>query len=305
MKSVLKIFPLLLSLLLLLPILLVAKDDPKTDKYGRNYYLSKIEPHFSTFRWIKSSRVPMYEENSEFSATISVLNTKEFVEIVGGKLGLELTQIRIYDKTAGYIEGWTKNQFFYDKDYYGEPLEMSDQEINRRKEMVLKRKQDEEERRIRKLELEKANLQTAIIAASRADAKMMIGMSFEQVSNYLKKYYKEDAGYNENAVKTVKFNSKDAKWATSLYFSMENAKVNGVHIYSNSNGFPEKQANILLYETVQEFFYTLADVKNINDNITKSSGVMEKSKMPITVKTDNSKENPFIELTVGAFSGIE
>jgi len=305
MKSVLKIFPLLLSLLLLLPILLVAKDDPKTDKYGRNYYLSKIEPHFSTFRWIKGSRVPMYEENTEFSATISILNTKEFVEIVGGKLGLELTQIRIYDKTAGYIEGWTKNQFFYDKDYYGEPLEMSDQEINRRKEMVLKRKQDEEERRIRKLELEKANLQTAIIAASRADSKMMIGMSFEQVSNYLKKYYKEDAGYNENAVKTVKFNSKDAKWATSLYFSMENAKVNGVHIYSNSNGFPEKQANILLYETVQEFFYTLADVKNINDNITKSSGVMEKSKMPITVKTDNSKENPFIELTVGAFSGIE
>jgi len=305
MKSILKFYSPLLSLLLLLPFIIIAKDGPKTDKYGRNYYLTKIEPHFSTFRWIKSSRVPMYEENSEFSATISILDTKEFVEIVGGKLGLELTQIRIYDKTAGYIDGWTKNQFFYDKDYYGEPLEMSDQEINRRKEMVSKRKMVEEDRRIKKLEQEKANLQTAIIAASRADSKMMIGMSFEQVSNYLKKYYKEDAGYNENAVKTVKFNSKDAKWATSLYFSMENAKVSGIHIYSNSNGFPEKQANILLYETVQEFFYTLADVKNINDNITKSNGVMEKSKMPITVKTDNSKENPFIELTVGAFSGIE
>jgi len=305
MKSTLKIFSLLFSLLLLLPILLVAKDVAKTDKYGRDYYLSKAEPHFSIFRWIKRSRVPMYEENSEFSETLNILDTKEFVEIVGGKLGLELSQIRIYDKTAGYIEGWTKNQFLNDKDYYGEPLEMSDQEINRRKELVLKRKQDDEERKIRKLEQEKASLQSDIIAASRADSKIMIGMSLEQVSNYLKKYYKEDVGYNESAVKTVKFNSKDTKLATSLYFSMENSKVNGIHIYSNSNGFTEKKANILLYETVQEFFYTLADVKNINDNITKSSGIMEKSKMPITVKTDNSKENSFIELTVGAFSGIE
>jgi len=294
-----------LCFLLMLPFLLSAQDGAKTDKYGRNYFLVKNEPHFSTFRWIKGSRVPMYEENSEFSATLTVLGTKEFVEIVGGKLGLELTQIRVYDKTAGYIEGWTKNQFFFDKDYFGEPLEMSDQEINRRKELALKRKQDEEDRKARKQEMEKAQLQTAIISAARADSKMTIGMSFEQISNYLKKYYKEDSGYNENAVKTIKFNSKDSKWPTSLYFSMENSKVNGVHIYSNSNGFPEKQANILLYETVQEFFYSLADVKNINDNITKSSGIMEKSKMPITVKTDNSKENPFIELTIGAFTGIE
>jgi hypothetical protein len=61
----------------------------------------------------------------------------------------------------------------------------------------------------------------------------------------------------------------------------------------------------LLYETAQEFFYSLENVKNINDNITKSSGKMEKSGLSVTVKTDNSKENPFIELSVGKFGGIE
>jgi len=281
------------------------KDETKTDKYGRKYYQSKKEAHFSKYRWINKAKVPMFAENSEFSATVTMLETKDFVEIADGKLGLELTKIRIFDRSIGYLEGWTKNQFLHNKDYYGEPLELSDLEINRRKEAALQRKQDIEDRKKRQKEQEKTDKLNGIIAAARADNKNVFGMSFEQLSGYLKKSYKEDAAYNENASKTVKFVSKDAKWPTALYFSMENRKVNGVLIYNNSNGLPEKQADVLLYEMAQECFYSLEDVKNINDNITKSTGKLEKSGMNITVKTDNSKESPFIELSVGNFSGIE
>lgn len=277
----------------------------KVDSNGKKYYKSMNENHYAKFRWIAASKVPLYEDNSEFSPTLTMLDAKDFVEIIGGKLGLALTKVRVYDKTAGYIEGWTKNKFFYEKDYYGEPLELSKQELDRRKEIILSKNRADENRKKRKLENEKSEMLSSTISACRPDLKNVIGMSFVQVLSYLKKQYKEDAAYNENATKTVKFISKKPKLRTALYFSMENSRINGVLIYNSMDGLSEKQANILLYEAVQEFFYSLEDVKNINDNITKSTGKMEKSGMPITVKTDNSKENPFIELSIGNFTGIE
>jgi spore cortex formation protein SpoVR/YcgB (stage V sporulation) len=99
-------------------------DDIIMDENGKEFYKEKIEPHYSKFRWIKNRKVPVYADESKFADPITYLYSHEFVEIVDGKIGLELTRIRVAKKERGYVEGFTKNKFLFDTDYYSEPYNL-------------------------------------------------------------------------------------------------------------------------------------------------------------------------------------
>ena len=114
-------------------------EEYKVDENGKEYYSEKVEPHYSKFRWIKNRKAPVYKDQSKFADPVTYIYSHEFVEIVNGKLGLELTRIRVYNKDRGYIEGYTKNKFLFSVDYYSEPYELTEMEILRKKE-IAKRK---------------------------------------------------------------------------------------------------------------------------------------------------------------------
>jgi hypothetical protein len=276
-------------------------DDIITDENGKEFFKEKAEPHYSKFRWIKNRKVPVYADESKFADPITFLYTREFVEIVDGKMGLELTKVRVFNKERGYIEGYTKNKFLYDTDYYSEPYELTEMEILRRKEEAEKQLRREEERQRKNLEMQKEKEYNLAIASARDDSKSVMKMTYQQLSDYLKGKYKEDEVYTNNATKTLKFANTDA----SLYFSMKDLQVVGIHAIHNGEGFSKEEANVFMFEFIGEIFYSIEDVENINKYIVKKSGVFEKTEYPMSVKFDNSKNNPVIEITIGEFTGIE
>jgi hypothetical protein len=276
-------------------------DDIITDENGKEFYKNKLEPHWSKFRWIKNRKVPVYADESKFADPITYIYSKEFVEIVNGKIGLELTRIRVYNKEKGYVEGFTKNKFFFDTDYYSQPYELTEMEILRRKEESEKMKRREEERQRKNIDMQKEKEYNLAIATARNDSRSVMKMTYQQLSDYLKPSFSEDLVYTQNAIKTLKFTGNN----TSLYFSMKEGQVIGLHVIHNSEGFSNEDANILLFELIGEIFYSVEEVENINKYIIRKSGIFEKTEYPMSVKFDNSKNNPIIEFTIGEFTGIE
>lgn len=272
-----------------------------TDENGKEFFKEKVEPHYVKFRWIKNRKVPVYADESKFADPITFLYTKEFVEIVDGKMGLELTKVRVFNKERGYIEGYTKNKFLYDTDYYSEPYELTEMEITRRKEEAEKQIKREEERQRKNLEMQKEKEYNAAIASARDDSKSAMKMTYQQLTEYLKGKYKEDEIYTQNATKTLKFTGNEI----SLYFSMKDGQVIGIHAIHGGEGFSKEEANVFLFEMIGEIFYSIEDVENINKYIVKKSGVFEKTEYPMSIKFDNSKNNPIIEMTIGEFTGVE
>ncbi|MBN2856958.1 MAG: hypothetical protein JXN63_01015, partial [Candidatus Delongbacteria bacterium] len=98
---------------------------------------------------------------------------------------------------------------------------------------------------------------------------------------------------------------KFTKGTTALYFSMEEGQVTGIHAVNNADGFSNEQANVFLFEFIGEIFYSVEDVENINKFIIRKTGIMERTEYPVSMKFDNSKENPITEITIGDFTGIE
>ena len=276
-------------------------EDIMTDEEGKEFYKTKLEPHWSKFRWIKNRKVPVYADESKFAEPVTYVYSKEFVEIVDGKLGLELTRIRVFNGERGYIEGFTKNKFFFETDYYSEPYELTEMEIIRRKNEIEKQKQREEERQRKNIEMQKEKEYNLAIASARNDTRSVMKMTYQQLSSYLTPTYTEDLVYTQNATKTLKFTGKQ----TSLYFSMKEGQVIGVHVINNSEGFSTEDANILLFELIGEIFYSVEDIENINKYIIRKKGVFEKTEYPMSIKFDNSKTNPIIEFSIGDFTGIE
>ncbi len=272
-----------------------------TDENGKEFYKNKLEPHWSKFRWIKNRKVPVYADESKFAEPITYVYTKEFVEIVDGKIGLELTRIRVFNKEKGYVEGFTKNKFFYDTDYYSQPYELTEMEIMRRKDEAEKQRKREEERMRKNVEMQKEKEYNLAIASARNDSRSVMKMTYQQLSSYLTPSYTEDLVYTQNATKTLKFNGKER----SLYFSMKEGQVIGLHVIHNSEGFSREDADVLLFELIGEIFYSVEDVENINKYIVRKTGVFEKTEYPMSIKFDNSKNNPIIEFTIGNFTGIE
>ncbi len=276
-------------------------DDIITDENGKEFYKTKVEPHWSKFRWIKNRKVPVYADESKFAEPITYIYSKEFVEIVNGKIGLELTRIRVYNKERGYIEGFTKNKFFFETDYYSEPYELTEMEIMRRKDEAEKQKKREEERLRKNIEMQKEKEYNLAISSARNDTRSVMKMTYQQLSSYLTPDYKEDLVYTQNATKTLKFTGS----GISLYFSMKEGQVTGLHVIHNSEGLSNEEANVLLFELIGEIFYNVEDVENINKYIIRKTGIFEKTEYPMSVKFDNSKTNPIIEFTIGDFTGIE
>jgi len=276
-------------------------DDIITDENGKEFYKEKIEPHYAKFKWIKNRKVPVYADESKFADPVTFLYTKEFVEIVDGKMGLELTKIRVYNKERGYIEGYTKNKFLFDVDYYSEPYELTEMEILRRKDEAEKQVKREEERQRKNLEMQKEKEYNLAISSARDDNKSVMKMTYQQLAAYLTPAYTEDLVYTQNAKKTLKFANKDV----SIYFSMKDFQVIGIHVIHNTDGFSKEEGNVFLFEFVGEIFYSIEDVENINKYIVKKAGIFEKSEYPMSIKFDNSKNNPIIEMTIGEFSGVE
>ncbi|MBU4487168.1 MAG: hypothetical protein KKD38_09605 [Candidatus Delongbacteria bacterium] len=279
----------------------VTSEDIITDEIGKEFYKEKIEPHFSMFRWIKNKKVPVYADDSKFAEPITFVYSREFVEIVDGKIGLELTRIRVFNKERGYIEGFTKNKFLFDTDYYSEPFELTEMEIVRRKEEAEKQIKREDERQRKNLEAQKEKEYNMAIASARDDNKSVMKMTYQQLSAYITPTYTEDLVYTQNAIKTLKFTNEDI----SIYFSMKDGQVTGIHVIHNTDGFSKEEANVFLFEFVGEIFYSTEDVENINKYIIKKAGVFERSEYPMCIKFDNSKNNPIIEMTIGVFTGIE
>ncbi len=276
-------------------------EDIITDEEGKEFYKTKLEPHWSKFRWIKNRKVPVYADESKFAEPVTYVYSREFVEIVDGKLGLELTRIRVFNKERGYIEGFTKNKFFFDTDYYSEPYELTEMEIVRRKNEVEKQKKREEERQRKNIEMQKEKEYNLAIASARNDSRSVMKMTYQQLSSYLTPKYTEDLVYTQNATKTLKFTEKQ----TSLYFSMKEGQVIGIHVINNSDGFSNEDANVLIFELIGEIFYSVEDIENINKYIIRKKGVFEKTEYPMSIKYDNSKQNPIIEFSIGDFTGIE
>jgi hypothetical protein len=278
-----------------------SSEDFMTDQNGKEFYKERIESNYSKFRWIKNRKVPVYADDSKFAEPVAYVYSREFVEIVDGKIGLELTRIRLYDKERGYIEGYTKNKFLFGTDYYSEPYELTEMEIMRRKEEAEKQQKREEERQRKNLEQQREKEYNLAIASARDDNKNVMKMTFEQLSSYLKPKFTEDQVYTQNATKTLKFTGNNI----SLYFSMKDSQVIGMHIIHNTDGFSPEDINVFLFEMIGEIFYSVEDVDNINKYIIKKSGIFERSEYPMSIKLDNSKENPVTEVTIGEFTGIE
>ena len=279
----------------------VAHQDYMVDENGKEFYTEKIEPHYSKFRWIKNRKAPVYKDQSKFADPVTYIYSHEFVEIVNGKLGLELTRIRVFNKERGYIEGYTKNKFLFSVDYYSEPYELTEMEILRRKEIAEKKRIREEERERKILEIQKEKEYNQALILARDDAKIVMKMDYNELTAYFKGVYTEDAIYTQNAKNTLKFSGN----GISVYVTMTEGQVSGIHIINNKDGFSIEKANIILLEMIGEIFYSVEDVENINKYILKKTGIFERSEYPMSVKFDNSKVNPIIELTIGDFSGIE
>lgn len=275
--------------------------DIMTDENGKEFFKEKVEPHYAKFRWIKNRKVPVYADESKFADPVTFLYVKEFVEIVDGKMGLELTKVRVYNKERGYIEGYTKNKFLFGTDYYSEPYELTEMEILRRKDEAEKQLKREEERQRKNIEMQKEKEYNLAISSARDDSKSVMKMTYQQLSDYLKASYTEDLVYTQNATKTLKFSNKDV----SIYFSMKDGQVLGIHVIHNGEGFSKEEANVFMFEFIGEIFYSIEDVENINKYIVKKAGVFEKTEYPMSIKFDNSKNNPIIEMTIGEFTGIE
>ena len=271
------------------------------DENGKEFYSEKIEPHYSKFRWIKNRKAPVYKDQSKFADPVTYIYSHEFVEIVNGKLGLELTRIRVFNKERGYIEGYTKNKFLFSVDYYSEPYELTEMEILRRKEIAEKKRMREEERERKILEIAKEKEYNQALTLSRDDAAIVMKMDYNELTAYFKGIYTEDAIYTQNAKNTLKFSGNDV----SMYFTMTEGQISGIHAIHNKDGFSIEKANVLLLELIGEIFYSVEDVENINKYILKKTGVFERSEYPMSMKFDNSKVNPIIELSIGTFSGIE
>jgi hypothetical protein len=278
-----------------------SSEDFMTDENGKEFYKERIESHYSKFRWIKNRKVPVYADESKFAEPVAYVYSREFVEIVDGKIGLELTKIRVYDKERGYVEGYTKNKFLFGTDYFSEPYELTEMEIMRRKEEAEKQLKREEERQRKNLEQQREKEYNLAIASARDDNKNVMKMTFEQLASYLKPRFAEDQVYTQNATKTLKFSGDNI----SLYFSMKDSQVIGIHIIHNTDGFSTEDANVFLFELIGEIFYSVEDIDNINKYIIKKSGIFERSEYPMSIKLDNSKENPVTEITIGEFTGIE
>ncbi|MFO7809908.1 MAG: hypothetical protein R6V47_00865 [Candidatus Delongbacteria bacterium] len=276
-------------------------EDYYVDEYGKEFYAEKLEDHYAKFRWVKNRKVPVYSDESKFADPVTYVYSKEFVELVDGRLGLELTRVRVFSKERGYVEGYVKNRFLYSKDYYSEPYELTEMEILRRREIEEKRKQREEERRQKNIEIQKQKDYNLAIASARTDNKSVMRMTYLDLSSYLSGSYTEDLVYTQNSTRTLKF----TKGNISLYFSMEDGQVTGFHCVNNIDGFSKEEKNVFLFEFIGEIFYEIEDTENINKYIFTRSGRMERTEYPITLKFDNSKENPITEITVGDFTGVE
>ena len=279
----------------------VSHEEYMVDENGKEFYSEKIEPHYSKFRWIKNRKAPVYKDRSKFADPVTYIYSREFVEIVDGKLGLELTRIRVYNKTRGYIEGYTKNKFLFRVDYYSEPYELTEMEILRRKELAEKKRQREEERERKLLEIQKEKEYNQALTLARDDAYIVMKMNYRELTAYFKGIYTEDAVYTQNAKNTLKFSGNNI----SIYFTMTEGQISGIHAVHNKDGFSIEKSNVLLLELIGEIFYSVEDVENINKYILKKYGVFERSEYPMSMKFDNSKVNPIIEMTIGEFSGIE
>ncbi|MBN2790821.1 MAG: hypothetical protein JXR69_11570 [Candidatus Delongbacteria bacterium] len=279
----------------------ITHEEYMVDENGKEFYSEKVEPHYAKFRWIKNRKAPVYKDQSKFADPVTYIYSREFVEIVDGKLGLELTRIRVYNKERGYIEGYTKNKFLFSVDYYSEPYELTEMEILRRKEIAEKKRMREDERERKLLEIQKEKEYNQALTLARDDAKIVMKMNYNELIAYFKGIYTEDAIYTQNAKNTLKFSGKDI----SIYVTMVEGQVSAIHAVHNRDGFSIEQANVLLLELLGEIFYSVEDVENINKYILKKYGVFERSEYPMSIKFDNSKTNPIIELTIGNFSGIE
>ena len=279
----------------------VVHEEYMVDENGKEFYSEKVEPHYSKFRWIKNRKAPVYKDHSKFADPVTYIYSHEFVEIVTGKLGLELTQIRVYNKERGYIQGYTKNKFLFSVDYYSEPYELTEMEILRRKEIAEKKRHREEERERKLLEIQKEKEYNEALTSSRDDASIVMKMTYPELTTYFKGIFTEDAIYTQNAKNTLKFSGNNI----SIYFTMTEGQVSGIPAIHNKDGFSIEKANVLLLELLGEIFYSVEDVENINKYILKKTGVFERSEYPMSIKFDNSKANPIIELSIGDFSGIE
>jgi len=279
----------------------VANEEYMVDENGKEFYTEKVEPHYSKFRWIKNRKAPVYKDRSKFADPVTYIYSHEFVEIADGKLGLELTRIRVFNKERGYIEGYTKNKFLFSVDYYSEPYELTEVEILRRKEIAEKNRMREEERERKIVEIQKEKEYNQALTMARDDAKIVMKMDYNEVTAYFKGIYTEDAVYTQNAKNTLKFSGRDI----SIYLTMTEGQVSGIHAVHNTDGFSIEKANVLLLELLGEISYSVEDVENVNKYILKKYGVFPRSEYPAIIKFDNSKSNPIIEITIGVFSGIE
>ena len=272
------------------------------DKYGKEFFSKKKEVHYSTFKRVKQSKIPVYSKKNVTSDLIKYLDALEFVELVDGKLGVSFAKIRAYHKLKGYIEGYTKVSFFFKKKYYSEPFELSELEVARLKELSEKRINLKKKRERRKIEREREQLFNEVILSSRENVLQVLGMTFKDIVSYLKDTgYKLDNQYNINASKTVKFESS----VSSIYFTFLDKNIVGFKIISNTEGFTEKELYITLYETVGEIYHSIDKIEEINESIIKKFGIMNNTKQNIIIKADKTKDNPILEITIGDFSGIE
>lgn len=272
------------------------------DKYGKEFISKKSEVSYAIFKRIKQDRIPIYSERKVASDLVKYLGALEFVELVDGKMGVTFAKIRAYHKVKGYVEGYTKVSFFFKQSYFSEPFEMSVVEIKRLKDLENKKIELKAKREKRKEQRRKEQIFNDVILGARESILQVLDMNYSEVVNYLKPTtYKLDNMYNTNASKTIKFESPES----SIYFTFVDKKILGFKVISNTEGFTEKEANIILYETVGEIYYSIEKIDEINEHIIKKNGIMEKTKLAIVVKADKSKLNPVLELILGEFSGIE
>ncbi|PID27674.1 MAG: hypothetical protein CR982_05120 [Candidatus Cloacimonadota bacterium] len=267
---------------------------------GDSFYAEKKDG-LVKFRLVKKGEALLFSENSITSQHITSVPAKAFIQVIKDQLG-NLIHVRVPNNKRGYVEGYIKKSYLFDKEFYGEPLMLSEYEISRLKEI-------ERKRELRRLEKErKDNAKIREERKSRAyakigsDTKNVIGMNYSSTSKYLRKNgFKEDLSYAENATKTIKFK----KGNNLFYATLHNGSIVGFSIINNVDGFDEGELDVMLLNYVGEIFYDVEEEYKINDNIVKYFSKTEKKRVPIVIKDDNSKPKSTIEIIVGQFSGIE
>ncbi|MBN1967873.1 MAG: hypothetical protein JXR48_13285 [Candidatus Delongbacteria bacterium] len=299
------VYLLLLSLLLVSCISseTVVKEDTSNeiiDQNGFKYSKDKFES-LVAFKVIKRNGVLLFSENSLTSQFITKLDFKTFVEISDIDDQDQLIKVRVFDKERGYIEGYIKSALLFPSVYWGEKLKLSDSEIERIKEREREKELRLLEKENKRIAKEKEEKEKKVIAEVGTDVKNVIGMNYTQISSYLRKDYKEDLKYAENATKTLKFNSK----SNSIYFEMYDSKITGFTLIDNNIGFDDFEVDKFLYKMIGEIFYDLEEEYKINDSITKLFCKTDKRQYVLVIKKDKSKPKQNIEITIGAFSGIE